>query len=71
MALQVSTLMSFSVGTKPNVLVILTDDVGWGDVGYNCKNATVCPRTPHIDALATGNNAVLFRPPLSAPPTCS
>ena len=61
MALQVSTLLSFSVGTKPNVLVILTDDVGWGDVGYNCKNATVCPRTPHIDALATGNNAVLFR----------
>ena len=54
-------ILSAIASSKPNVLVILTDDVGWGDVGYNCKNATVCPRTPNIDALATGPHAVLFR----------
>jgi arylsulfatase A-like enzyme len=34
---------------KPNVIVILSDDVGYGDVG--CYGATKV-RTPHIDRLA-------------------
>ncbi len=34
---------------RPNVLVLLADDQGWGDVGVN-GNATV--RTPHLDTLA-------------------
>lgn len=33
----------------PNVLVILSDDQGWGDVGFN--GCTDIP-TPHLDALA-------------------
>ncbi len=33
----------------PNVVVILTDDQGWGDLGVN-GNANLA--TPHIDALA-------------------
>ena len=33
---------------KPNVIVIITDDQGWGDIGYN--NPKVY--TPHLDALA-------------------
>lgn len=35
----------------PNVVVILSDDVGWGDPG--CYGATRV-KTPHIDALAAG-----------------
>lgn len=34
---------------RPNVLVILTDDQGWGDLGVNGHRQL---RTPHIDSLA-------------------
>src|SRR2546425_11934176 len=34
---------------KPNILVILADDQGWGDLSLN-GNANL--RTPHIDSLA-------------------
>jgi arylsulfatase A-like enzyme len=36
---------------KPNVLVILTDDQGWGDLSAH-GNTNLS--TPHLDALATG-----------------
>jgi len=39
---------SFAAADKPNVLVILTDDQGWGDIGYN--NPKVY--TPNLDKLA-------------------
>ena len=40
-------------GTKaPNVLVILMDDVGWGDFGCYGGGVAVGAPTPHIDALA-------------------
>lgn len=35
---------------RPNVIVIITDDQGWGDIGYN--NPRVC--TPNMDRLAGG-----------------
>jgi arylsulfatase A-like enzyme len=36
---------------KPNVVIILSDDVGYGDVGYNGATKVA---TPAIDALAAG-----------------
>lgn len=36
--------------TQPNVIVILTDDQGWSDLG--CQGQVDDIKTPHIDALA-------------------
>ncbi len=41
--------------TKPNIIVIITDDQGWGDLSFN-GNTNL--NTPYIDALA--NNGVHF-----------
>jgi arylsulfatase A-like enzyme len=35
--------------SRPNVLVLLADDQGWGDLGMNGNTAV---RTPHLDTLA-------------------
>ena len=35
----------------PNVLLILADDLGWGDVGFNGRKEW---QTPHLDRLAAG-----------------
>src|SRR5687767_7731951 len=36
---------------KPNIIFILADDLGWGELGcYGQKKI----RTPHLDALAAG-----------------
>ncbi len=34
---------------KPNILLIIADDLGWGDIGYNNPNAVY---TPNLDRLA-------------------
>jgi arylsulfatase A-like enzyme len=69
------------LAVPPNVMVLLTDDQGWGDTGYNCgapgsvayskRNLTACPHTPHIDGLATGPHAVLFHRFSSGAGVCS
>ena len=42
-------LTLLGVQSKPNVLFLLADDLGYGDVGFNgCKDI----QTPHIDKLA-------------------
>lgn len=35
--------------TRPNILLIMADDLGWGDVGYNGQQKI---KTPNIDRLA-------------------
>ena len=34
---------------QPNVVLLMTDDMGWGDVGFNGNDVI---RTPHLDALS-------------------
>lgn len=35
--------------SAPNIVMLVADDMGWGDVGYNGSEI----RTPEIDRLAT------------------
>ena len=34
---------------KPNIIILLADDLGFGDVGYNGSDI----KTPHIDKIAS------------------
>lgn len=45
----VSSLASIAATTRPNIILILADDMGYGDLGVTGSNAL---RTPHLDALA-------------------
>ena len=40
------------LGRRPNILVILFDDVGWGDFGCYGGGVAVGAPTPNIDKLA-------------------
>ncbi|MEM7218635.1 MAG: arylsulfatase [Pseudomonadota bacterium] len=51
-------------GARPNVVVILADDLGWNDVGYHGSDI----RTPNLDALAA-NGVVLDQ--FHSQPTCT
>ena len=51
---------------KPNVILIMCDDLGWGDVGFN-GNKTI--RTPHLDAMAKAG--LKFNRFYAAAPVCS
>lgn len=44
-----------SIATRPNVIFILTDDQGWGDLGLHGNDSI---STPHLDAL--GRSSVRF-----------
>ena len=50
---------------RPNVIIILADDLGWGDVGFN--GCTDIP-TPHLDGLAA--DGVVFSAGYASHPYC-
>jgi arylsulfatase B len=47
-ALALSLQAGFATEGKPNIIIIVADDLGWGDVGYHGGEIA----TPHIDQLA-------------------
>lgn len=54
---------------KPNIVLILIDDLGWQDVGIYDIDEKELVETPHIDALA--REGVLFWQGYSPSPTCT
>ena len=51
----------------PNIVFMMADDMGYGDVGYNGGRAN----TPNLDAMAMGNNSILLTRYYSGGPLCS
>ena len=47
-----SKLVTAQESSRPNIIVILTDDHGYADVGIHKINSDV--KTPNIDKLASG-----------------
>lgn len=52
--------------TKPNIILCMTDDQGWGDTGYNGHPVL---RTPHLDQMA--EEGLRFERFYSGAPVCS
>ena len=57
---------SSSASSKPNIVLCMADDQGWGDMAYN-GNAVV--KTPHFDKMA--KEALRFDRFYAAAPVCS
>lgn len=55
-----------AAGSKPNIVLIYADDIGYGDV--SCNGATAVT-TPHVDRIA--NEGLNFRSAYSASSTCT
>jgi arylsulfatase A-like enzyme len=51
---------------KPNVILIMADDLGWGDTGYNGNKII---KTPHLDQMA--KDGIQFNRFYSASAVCS
>ncbi len=45
--------LAISAQTPPNIVVIITDDQGWGDVGYHTPAGQVPIQTPNMDSFGT------------------
>lgn len=59
------TLKNISKGKKPNIIVILADDLGYGDLqSFGCKDVP----TPNIDSI--GKNGVKFTDAYVTCPVC-
>ena len=57
---------AFAEGPLPNVILVMCDDLGWGDVGFNGSKIA---RTPHLDKMAQAS--LKFTRFYAAAPVCS
>ncbi len=57
---------ALAASSKPNVILMMADDLGWGDVGFNGSHLI---RTPHLDEMARAG--LRFTRFYSAAPVCS
>ena len=61
-------LLHVRASPRPNMILLMADDLGWGDVGFN--NHTYArpgtpwvfnaPRTPNLDAMAAADSSLVF-----------
>ncbi len=51
---------------RPNIILVMADDQGWGDTGYNGHPVI---KTPHLDAMAS--ESLVFNRFYAAAPVCS
>ena len=69
-ALAMSMGMGFASGAEdqrpPNIILIVADDVGWGDVGFNGRTEW---STPNLDRLA--RQGTIFRRLYTAAVVCA
>ena len=65
-AVLLSICMQASGTTQPNIIILLADDLGYGELG--CQGNSQIP-TPHIDSIA--ENGVRFTDGYVAGPNCS
>lgn len=63
----ISTPQSDGPKSTPNIIFILADDLGYGDVRYNGGAAL----TPNLDAMASGEHSIRFDRFYSSAPVCS
>ena len=54
------------IPNRPNVIMIMCDDLGWGDTGFNGNEII---KTPNLDLLAS--KGMVFNRFYSASPVCS
>ena len=59
-------VVSANAEERPNVIMIMSDDQGWGDVGFNGNDEI---KTPHLDKMAA--NGVKFDRFYAVSPLCS
>ncbi len=62
-----SVLFSDKPKKRPNVILCMCDDLGWGDVGYHGTSSPV--KTPHLDAMAA--SGLQFGRFYAGAPVCS
>ncbi|MDR0353630.1 MAG: sulfatase [Opitutaceae bacterium] len=66
LAFSITALAATEAGRKPNIVVIIADDLGYADLGMQ-GSATI--PTPHIDSIA--RNGVRFTDAYASAPVCA
>jgi arylsulfatase A-like enzyme len=60
---------AMELSALPNIVVILVDDLGRNDIGFESSKPEIAPRTPNIDSIF--RNGVSFRNFYANSPVCS